>query len=70
MCGRFVLTGDPFELGFADNYNVAPSTSIPVKTIDCDGQLMKWSFSPSWKDDMNLITVSYTHLTLPTSYAV
>ena len=55
MCGRFSLVGDPFELGFKDNFNITPSTSIPVKTIDCDGQLMKWSYSPSWKPDMNLI---------------
>ena len=55
MCGRFSLAGDPFELGFKDNFNISPSTSIPVKTIDCDGQLMKWSYSPSWKPDMNLI---------------
>ncbi|RCL44131.1 MAG: SOS response-associated peptidase [SAR86 cluster bacterium] len=55
MCGRFALIGDPFELGFKDNFNIAPSTDIPVKTLDCDGQFMKWSFSPSWKNDMNLI---------------
>ena len=55
MCGRFSLVGDPFELGFKDNFNITPATSIPVKTINCDGQLMKWSYSPSWKPDMNLI---------------
>ena len=43
MCGRFSLAGDPFELGFKDNFNITPSTSIPVKTIDCDGQMMKLS---------------------------
>ncbi len=55
MCGRFSLVGDPFELGFQDNFNITPATSIPVKTINCDGQLMKWSYSPSWRLDMNLI---------------
>ena len=55
MCGRFSLAGDPFELGFKDNFNITPSTAIPVKSIDCDGQLMNWSYSPSWKPDMNLI---------------
>ena len=30
MCGRFSLAGDPFELGFKDNFNITPSTSIPV----------------------------------------
>ena len=55
MCGRFSLVGDPFELGFKDNFNITPATLIPVKTINCDGQLMKWSYSPSWKPDMNLI---------------
>ena len=53
VCGRFALIGDPFELGFKDNFNIAPSTDIPVKTLDCDGQFMKWSFSPLWKNDMN-----------------
>ncbi len=55
MCGRYVISGDPFELGFQDNYNVSPGSIIPMKTIDCDGQLVKWSFSPSWKQNMNLI---------------
>ena len=55
MCGRFAIVGDPFEIGYKDNFNVSPSSDIPVKTIDCDGQLMKWSYSPSWKKDMNLI---------------
>ena len=55
MCGRYVISGDPFELGFHDNYNVSPGSIIPMKTIKCDGQLVKWSFSPTWKQNMNLI---------------
>ena len=55
MCGRFVITGDPFELGVEDNFNVSPGQNIPIKTLNCDGQLKTWSFSPVWKKDMNLI---------------
>ena len=55
MCGRFVFTGNPFELGLKDNYNVSPGQNIPIKTINCDGQLKSWFYSPAWKKDMNLI---------------
>ena len=55
MCGRFVITGDPFNLGFKDKFNITPSQEVPIKTLNCDGQLKKWAFSPSWKTEMNLI---------------
>ena len=42
MCGRYVLSGDPFGLGTQDNFNVSPGQNMPVKTVDCDGQSMKW----------------------------
>ena len=55
MCGRFVISSnDMFGLQYEISYNVAPSQLIPVKTKDsvC---LMKWSYAPSWKKNMNLI---------------
>ena len=55
MCGRFVISSsNAFGLQYETSYNVAPSQLIPVKTKD-DALLMKWSYGPSWKKDMNLI---------------
>ena len=55
MCGRFVISSpDVFGLKNETSYNVAPSQLIPVKTKD-DERLVKWSYSPLWKQDMNLI---------------
>ena len=68
MCGRFSLVGDPFELGFQDNFNITPTTSIPVKTMNCDGQLMKWSYGPAWKPDMNLINCRSESLHIKPSF--
>ena len=68
MCGRFSLVGDPFELGFQDNFNITPATSIPVKTMSCDGQLMKWSYGPAWKPDMNLINCRSESLHIKPSF--
>mgnify|MGYP000273369915 CR=1 FL=1 len=33
MCGRYVLSGDPFHLGAKDNFNVSPGQDMPVKTV-------------------------------------
>ena len=68
MCGRFSLVGDPFELGFKDNFNITPGSSIPVKTMNCDGQLMKWSYAPVWKPDMNLINCRSETLRIKPSF--
>jgi putative SOS response-associated peptidase YedK len=55
MCGRFVISSnDPFGLKYETSYNVVPSQLVPVKTKDNE-KLMKWSYSPSWKKDINLI---------------
>ena len=55
MCGRFVVsTKNAFGLKYKASYNVTPSQLVPVKTKN-DAKLMKWSYSPSWKKDMNLI---------------
>jgi len=55
MCGRFVISNNkPYGLRYKVSYNVAPSQLIPVKT-KYNSILMKWSYAPLWKRDMNLI---------------
>ena len=57
MCGRFVVSSkDAFGLQYETSYNIAPSQLVPVKTKD-DSWMMKWSFAPSWKKDINLIRI-------------
>ena len=55
MCGRYVLSGDPFGLGTKDNFNVSPGQDMPVKTIDCDGQSMKWGLRTDIQESKLLI---------------
>ena len=55
MCGRFVISSkNPFDLEYTPSYNVTPSQLIPIKTKH-GSKLIKWSYSPLWKKDMNLI---------------
>ena len=55
MCGRFVISSsDAFGLKYETSYNVVPSQLIPVKMKN-NAKLMKWSYAPLWKKDMNLI---------------
>ena len=55
MCGRFVISSNnPYGLQYKSSYNVTPSQFIPVKTKD-SSKLMKWSYAPLWKKEMNLI---------------
>ena len=55
MCGRFVISSkNAFNLEYEVSYNVCPSQLVPVKTKE-KSLLMKWSYSPLWKQDMNLI---------------
>ena len=55
MCGRFVISEDNvLGISYRRNFNIAPSSKIPVKTSK-DSLLMKWSYGPSWKPDMALI---------------
>lgn len=55
MCGRFVISSkNPFNLEYIPSYNVTPSQSVPIKTIH-RVKLTKWSYSPLWRKDMNLI---------------
>ena len=79
MCGRYVLSDTEaikkkFRIEIKASHNIAPSQDVLVlKPIP---EMMKWSYSPKWKEDMNLINcrhetllekpsfkaVSYTHL--------
>ena len=55
MCGRFVISSSgAFGLKYETSYNVVPSQLIPVKMKN-NAKLMKWSYAPLWKKDMNLI---------------
>ena len=55
MCGRFVIDSNkPFGIDFKKSFNIAPSNLVPIKTND-DVKLIKWSFSPLWRKEMNLI---------------
>ena len=55
MCGRFVISSkNAYGLKYDSSYNITPSQLIPVKT-KLYTKLMKWSYSPSWKKDLNLI---------------
>lgn len=55
MCGRFVISpNNPFGLQYKASYNIVPSQMVPVKTIN-NTKLMKWTYSPLWKKEMNLI---------------
>ena len=55
MCGRFVISNDNvFGISFTRNFNIAPTSNIPVKTKDTT-TLMRWFYGPPWKPDMGLI---------------
>ena len=55
MCGRFVISSNNvFGLEYKPSFNIVPSQLVPVKTIN-DAKLMKWTYAPLWKKDMNLI---------------
>tara|TARA_B100000035_G_scaffold85652_1_gene72012 strand:- start:827 stop:1369 length:543 start_codon:yes stop_codon:yes gene_type:complete len=55
MCGRFIIQSNkPFGIDFKKSFNIKPSNLIPIKTND-GVKLIKWSFSPSWIEGMNLI---------------
>ena len=73
MCGRYVLSDtinvkQKHNFDVSASYNIAPSHKVLV--LNPNPVLMRWSYSPKWKLDMNLITVCYTHLTLPTTTPV
>ena len=55
MCGRFVISSNnAFGLEYKATYNIVPSQMVPVKTIN-NTKLMKWTYAPLWKKDINLI---------------
>ena len=58
MCGRYVLSDtikvkQRHGLDVLASYNIAPSHEVLV--LNPNPVLMKWSYSPKWKLDMNLI---------------
>ncbi len=68
MCGRFVIYSElPFGLKFEISYNISPSQLIPIKVKD-GFKLLKWSYSPSWNKDMNLINCRYETMNEKPSY--
>ena len=63
MCGRYVLSGDPFGIGTQDNFNVSPGAKVPVKTLNCDGQIVNWGLKKSWSGSKLIINArSETYL--------
>ena len=55
MCGRFVIfSKNPFGIRYKSSFNIAPSNMVPVK-IKHGSFLMKWSYVPYWKNDINII---------------
>ena len=65
MCGRFVLSDkkvikEKFNVELSPSYNIAPSQDVLV--IKPDPTFMKWTYSPKWKDDMNLINCRHETL--------
>ena len=65
MCGRFVLSKNELvqkkhKIKISPSYNVSPSTDVLV--LKPEPAFMRWSYSPKWKDDMNLINCRHETL--------
>ena len=65
MCGRFVLSKNELvqkkhQIKISPSYNVSPSTDVLV--LKPEPAFMRWSYSPKWKDDMNLINCRHETL--------
>jgi putative SOS response-associated peptidase YedK len=67
MCGRFAqnFTGDKLQkkyhtinnLSFEPNYNIAPSSNVPIIVLDNSGlkiEFMKWGLVPHWSKDAEI----------------
>jgi putative SOS response-associated peptidase YedK len=68
MCGRFVVySNSPFGLKYKISYNISPSQLIPIK-IKGGFKLLKWSYSPTWNKDMNLINCRFETMNEKPSY--
>ena len=63
MCGRYVVSGDTFGIGAQDNFNVSPGAKVPVKTLNCDGQIVSWGLEKAWSGSKLIINArSETYL--------
>ena len=65
MCGRYVLSDSEkvkskFDIDISPSYNVAPSQDVIV--LRPHPTKMKWSYSPKWKEDMNLVNCRHESL--------
>ena len=71
MCGRYVLSDtikvkQEHSFNVSASYNIAPSHEVLV--LNPNPILMKWSYSPKWKLDMNLINCRSETLTEKPSF--
>ena len=58
MCGRYVLSDteavkEKFKTKVSASFNIVPSQDVLV--LKPNPEMIKWSYSPKWKEDMNLI---------------
>ena len=65
MCGRYVLSDTKavekkFKTKVSASYNIAPSQDVLV--LKPNPEMIKWSYSPKWKEDMNLINCRHETL--------
>lgn len=65
MCGRYVLSDSEtvkskFDIDISPSYNVAPSQDVIV--LKPQPAQMKWSYSPKWREDMNLVNCRHESL--------
>ena len=65
MCGRYVLSDTEavkkkFKIEVKASHNIAPSQNVLV--LKPNPEMMTWSYSPKWKEDMNLINCRHETL--------
>ena len=65
MCGRYVLSDteavkEKFKTKVSASYNIAPSQDVLV--LKPNPEMIKWSYSPKWKEDMKLINCRHETL--------
>jgi putative SOS response-associated peptidase YedK len=65
MCGRYVLSDTEavkkkFKIEVKASHNIAPSQDVLV--LKPNPEMMTWSYSPKWKEDMNLINCRHETL--------
>ena len=65
MCGRYVLSDteavkEKFKTRVSTSFNIAPSQDVLV--LKPNPEMIKWSYSPKWKEDMKLINCRHETL--------